>query len=65
LNGFVKRHVKGDHMPVIVEYELTEYSKTLKEVVYALVGWGVNHRAKIKQDHKSGKDGARHADHRE
>lgn len=55
LNGFVKRNVQADLAPVIVEYELTPYSRTLEEVVYALIGWGVNHRAKIKLEHKSNK----------
>ena len=56
LNGFVKRNVQSDPAPITVEYELTEYSKTLEEVVYALIGWGVNHRAKIRQEHKSNKE---------
>lgn len=55
LNGFVKRKVHSEQMPVLVEYELTDYSQTLKEVVYALIGWGVNHREKIKQDRQSGR----------
>lgn len=47
LNGFVTRTMhKGP--PVIVEYELTEYSDSLDEVVGALVDWGMRHRAKIK-----------------
>lgn len=55
LNGFVKRTVHTNVRPVIVEYELTEYSRTLEEVVYTLVDWGVNHRAKIKQEYKQDK----------
>lgn len=52
LNGFVKRRVKADITPPIVEYELTPYSQTLKEVVYALIEWGVLHREKIKSEAK-------------
>jgi len=53
LNGFVKRNVKTDTMPVIVEYELSPYSKSLKDVVYALIKWGVLHREKIKSEAKT------------
>ncbi len=46
LNGFVKRTIK-DGFPVIVEYELTEYSITLQPVLDSLVDWGAKHRQKI------------------
>lgn len=52
LNGFVLRRVQSDTIPVTVEYELTPYSQTLKDVVYALIKWGVLHREKIKSDGK-------------
>lgn len=52
LNGFVKRRVKADTVPVIVEYELTPYSQSLKDVVYALINWGVLHREKIRLESK-------------
>ena len=52
LNGFVKRNVQAENNPVIVEYELTPYSQTLKDVVYALIKWGVLHREKIKSEAK-------------
>jgi DNA-binding HxlR family transcriptional regulator len=48
LNGFVKRNVYTG-MPVIVEYELTEYSNTLEHVLQALSEWGAKHREKIKR----------------
>lgn len=48
LNGFVKRNVYTG-MPVIVEYELTEYSDTLQHVLQALSEWGANHREKIRR----------------
>jgi DNA-binding HxlR family transcriptional regulator len=47
LNGFINRTVL-DLPPVVVEYELTEYSDTLDEVLDALSKWGSTHRAKIK-----------------
>lgn len=49
LNGFVKRNVFSTEMPVVVEYQLTEYSLTLKKVLDALVEWGTMHRKKIKE----------------
>lgn len=49
LNGFVKRNVDIG-TPVVVEYELTEYSDTLHTVLDALSAWGAMHREKIKQD---------------
>ncbi len=52
LNGFVKRKVQADATPVTVDYELTPYSQTLKDVVYALINWGVLHREKIKSESK-------------
>ena len=49
LNGFVKRNVYAQ-MPVVVEYELMEYSSTLGDVLHALREWGANHRDKIKKE---------------
>src|SRR3954454_23912347 len=54
MNGFVKRNVYTQ-MPVIVEYELTEYSNTLGEVLHALREWGLNHRDKIRRETKLAK----------
>jgi DNA-binding HxlR family transcriptional regulator len=48
LNGFVIRKVNAASTPVIVEYELTEYSATLEDVVKALHEWGYMHRQRIK-----------------
>jgi DNA-binding HxlR family transcriptional regulator len=31
-------------MPVVVKYELTEYSETLQDVIRALSEWGAMHR---------------------
>ena len=48
LNGFVRRNVFTG-MPVVVEYELTEYAETLNGVLQSLSEWGAMHREKIKQ----------------
>jgi DNA-binding HxlR family transcriptional regulator len=45
-NGFVKRNVYTQ-TPVIVEYERTEYSDTLRNVLSSLSEWGTMHRNKI------------------
>lgn len=49
LNGFVKRNVYTQ-TPVIVEYEATEYTNTLEEVLTALSDWGAKHRDKVKRE---------------
>ncbi|NSL85601.1 winged helix-turn-helix transcriptional regulator [Chitinophaga solisilvae] len=49
LNGFIKRNVY-DSTPVIIEYELTDYSDTLEKVLQSLVEWGHMHREKIRKD---------------
>ena len=49
INGFVVRKVDASATPVLVEYELTDYSGSLQEIVYALISWGAEHRARIKQ----------------
>ena len=54
LNGFVKRTVFTG-TPVVVEYELTEYSDTLENVLQALSDWGSMHREKVKEDMKAKK----------
>lgn len=46
MNDLVKRTVY-DTMPVSVEYELTEYGKTLDNVISALRDWGLQHRKRI------------------
>ena len=47
LNGFVSRKVHAQS-PVLVEYELTEYSDTLQDVLCSLIKWGQNHRERVK-----------------
>ena len=49
LNGFVKRNV-FTQTPVVIEYELTDYSDTLGSVLHALFEWGTNHREKIRTE---------------
>jgi DNA-binding HxlR family transcriptional regulator len=36
-----------DSTPVIIEYALTEYGKSLDEVISVMRGWGIKHRNKI------------------
>ena len=49
LNGFIKRNV-FTQTPVIVEYELTDYSDSLGNVLMALGEWGTMHREKIRRE---------------
>lgn len=46
INGLVSRKVR-DTKPVTVQYELTDYSLTLNEVLLAMEKWGYQHRKKI------------------
>lgn len=46
LNGFVERRVFTES-PVVIEYGVTEYSHTLKNVVASLVEWGEMHKEHI------------------
>ena len=48
LNGFVRRNVFTG-IPVSIEYELTDYSDTLSDVLRSLSEWGAMHKEKIKQ----------------
>ena len=54
LNGFVVRRVYNE-FPVLVEYELTEYSNSLENVITALRDWGLQHREKIRAEYKKAK----------
>lgn len=49
MNGFIKRIVHSE-IPVSVEYELTGYSDTLKDVLHSLAEWGRTHREKIRNE---------------
>lgn len=48
LNGFVEKKVSVGY-PVLIEYELMPYSRTLEKVVESLVDWGKQHREKIRR----------------
>ncbi len=48
INGFIRRNIDTG-TPVIVEYQLTEYSQTLEKVVQSLSEWGAIHRDKIRK----------------
>lgn len=47
MNQLVKRTVY-DTTPVTVEYELTNYSRSLEKVISALHEWGTQHRKRIR-----------------
>ena len=51
LNGFVQRKVFTGS-PVVVDYELTEYASTLREVLESLGKWGIMHRETVKKSLK-------------
>ncbi|SEK58498.1 winged helix-turn-helix transcriptional regulator [Parapedobacter koreensis] len=46
INGLVKRIIH-DSYPVVVEYILTDYGKTLKPIIDALGAWGATHRHRL------------------
>jgi DNA-binding HxlR family transcriptional regulator len=46
LNDLVKRTV-CDTRPITVEYEITEYGKTLGKVVHEIMDWGELHRERV------------------
>jgi DNA-binding HxlR family transcriptional regulator len=46
INKLITRTVQNTQ-PVIVEYEITEYGATLKEVTQVLANWGIEHRKRI------------------
>lgn len=49
LNGFIKRTVHHE-TPVVVTYEPTGYTETLKDVLSSLAEWGKMHREKLRQE---------------
>lgn len=46
MNELVKRTVY-DTLPVIVEYSMTPYGKTLEKLIEELQAWGLQHRKRI------------------
>lgn len=51
-NELVTRTVY-DTIPVTVEYELTEYSKTLDPIIMTLGDWGTKHRKRLMGQNKA------------
>ncbi|WP_163411330.1 winged helix-turn-helix transcriptional regulator [Flavobacterium ajazii] len=49
LNGFVEKKIYSDNV-IRTEYELTEYSWSVKPVILALRDFGINHREKLRQE---------------
>ena len=49
MNKLIKRIVLDTH-PVTVEYQLTEYGKTLQTIINNLAEWGIKHRQVIVED---------------
>lgn len=54
LNEFVTRTVY-DTTPVTVEYALTPYSDSLKEVIGSLRQWGINHKKHLQDSSREKK----------
>lgn len=50
-NGLVSRKV-CDTKPITVEYELTDYGRTLQDIINAMVDWGKKHRKIVQYDCK-------------
>src|SRR5690606_20575287 len=48
MNGLVSRKV-CDTKPITVQYELTEYSHSINDVLVAMEKWGYQHRKRIVQ----------------
>lgn len=46
INGMVTRTVYNT-IPVTVEYELTESGRSLDDVMFAMVSWGLQHRKRV------------------
>jgi DNA-binding HxlR family transcriptional regulator len=46
INLLISRTVK-DTQPITVEYAITDYGRTLKEMTNVIAHWGINHRKKI------------------
>lgn len=46
INQLIKRKVLDTH-PVTVQYQLTEYGRTLQSIIDSLSEWGIEHRRVI------------------
>ena len=51
MNGFIRRKVISGP-PVVVQYELTDYSHSLTIVLDALYEWGSQHKVEVKRGFK-------------
>jgi DNA-binding HxlR family transcriptional regulator len=49
MNKLITRTVYPE-TPVRIEYEVTEYCKTLVPLIQTMIDWGMLHRQKIKED---------------
>ena len=51
INGLVTRSVLATK-PITVEYELTDYGRTLKPIIDEMAAWGKLHRERIRKEVK-------------
>lgn len=51
LNLLIERNVIVDAKPVIVEYNQSDYSRSIRPVIQALSEWGATHKIKISNSH--------------
>lgn len=49
MNRIITRTVLNTK-PVTVEYEITDYGKSLEPMILTIVGWGLTHRKEIMKD---------------
>jgi len=52
INGLISRTV-CDTKPITVEYELSDYGKTLQSIINEMIDWGLNHRTNIIEHYKA------------
>lgn len=52
MNDLIKRTVY-DSVPVVVEYSMTPYGRTLEKLIDELQSWGMRHRKRIMDRNKS------------
>jgi len=52
VNGLITRKV-CDTKPITVEYELSDYGKTLQNIINEMINWGLNHRENIVKNCKT------------
>ncbi len=52
MNKLVKRTVYPDEIPVLIEYESTEYCKTFGNIIAEMITWGRQYRELVINDRK-------------